>query len=318
MKKIFSLGILSTTLSLLLLFTACEKNEAPVTKPDSAVTDEGSPISSKVTANDSDPEGALDIKSLAIVKNGASGNAVVKDGKLYYTPKEGFVGKDVVTYKICDVAEKPRCSEGTLTIDVQGMETAVIETNFGNITLKLSNKTPKHRDNFKKLANEGFYNGTLFHRVIPDFMVQGGDPNSKDAKPGARLGSGGPGYTVPAEFDADLFHRRGAIAAARTGGASNPQKASSGCQFYICVGKKYGDGELDGVQKRLNGIRRTITPEQRAIYKTEGGVPFLDGDYTVYGHITEGMDIVDKIVNQPRDRSDRPNEDMKMISVTMK
>lgn len=304
--------------AVLVLFTACEKNEAPVTKPDTALTDEGSTVSSKVTANDSDPEGALDMKSLAIVKNGSNGTASIKNAKVYYTPNKGFVGTDVITYKICDVAEKPRCSEGTLTIEVQGMETFVIETEFGPITAKLYNRTPKHRDNFKKLVNEGFYDGTLFHRVIPQFMVQGGDPDSKGAKPGQRLGSGGPGYTVPAEFHPDLFHKRGALAAARTGGPSNPQKASSGCQFYVCVGKKYSDGELKQMESRLSKIKRSITDEQKEVYKTEGGVPFLDGDYTVFGEIVEGLDIVDKIVTQDRDRSDRPNKDMKMLSVKMK
>lgn len=156
----------------------------------------------------------------------------------------------------------------------------VIHTDFGDMTGKLYNETPQHRDNFVKLAKSGYYDGLLFHRVIMGFMIQGGDPNSKNAKPGQQLGSGGPGYTVPAEFNPALTHKRGALAAARTGDQVNPQKASSGSQFYI------------------------VQPEK--------GAHFLDGQYTVYGEITEGFDVIDKIASAPKDRSDRPTTDIKM------
>jgi cyclophilin family peptidyl-prolyl cis-trans isomerase len=156
----------------------------------------------------------------------------------------------------------------------------VIHTEFGDMKGVLYNETPKHRDNFVKLVKSGFYDGLLFHRVIMGFMIQGGDPQSKNAKPGQQLGNGGPGYTIPAEFNADLKHKRGALAAARLGDQGNPTKASSGSQFYI------------------------VQPEK--------GAHFLDMNYTVYGEITEGFDVIDKIASAPKDQSDRPLKDIKM------
>jgi cyclophilin family peptidyl-prolyl cis-trans isomerase len=156
----------------------------------------------------------------------------------------------------------------------------VIHTDFGDMTGMLYNETPKHRDNFVKLVKAGYYDGLLFHRVIKDFMIQGGDPDSKNAKPGQPLGMGGPGYTVPAEFVPSLKHNRGALAAARTGGPSNPQKASSGSQFYI------------------------VHPEN--------GAHFLDNDYTVFGQITDGLTVIDKIAAVEKGASDRPSKDVKM------
>ncbi len=181
--------------------------------------------------------------------------------------------------------------------------TAVISTNLGDITVKLYDATPQHRDNFVKLANEGYYDGTLFHRVIKDFMIQGGDPDSKTATPGQQLGGGGPGYTIPAEFVSELFHKKGALAAARRG-AGNPEKASSGCQFYIVTGKKATDAELDRMPN--------MTPERRAAYKEIGGTPFLDDNYTVFGEVVSGLDIVDKIGVVQTRPGDRPMEDVKM------
>ncbi len=178
----------------------------------------------------------------------------------------------------------------------------VIHTDYGDMKGFLYNETPQHRDNFVKLAKQGFYNGTLFHRVIPQFMIQGGDPDSKTAKPGQQLGGGDLGYTVPAEFNATLIHKKGALAAARTGDESNPKKASSASQFYIVEGKTYAAGSLPA----------KYTDAQKKVYETLGGVPFLDGNYTVYGEITEGLDIIDKIANVERDRSDRPKKDIKM------
>lgn len=187
--------------------------------------------------------------------------------------------------------------------------TVVIETEHGNITLVLFDNTPKHRDNFLKLANEGFYDSTLFHRVIPQFMIQGGDPDSKKTAAGTPLGNGDVGYRIDAEINDTNFHQYGAVAAARD---NNPNKSSSGCQFYIVVGKKFTGEQLDGMSKQ-NG--RNYTPAQREVYKTIGGTPHLDGNYTVFGQVIEGMDVVEKIVAEPRNQMDRPNKDMRMLKV---
>lgn len=186
---------------------------------------------------------------------------------------------------------------------------AEITTNYGKIKVKLYNETPKHRDNFIKLANEGYYDGTLFHRVIKDFMIQGGDPDSKNAQPGQMLGMGGPNYTIPAEFNKKLFHKKGALAAARQADYVNPQKASSGSQFYIVQGKKYTKEELDNIAKRMN---ITFSEEQIKTYTTIGGTPFLDENYTVFGEVIEGIEVVDKIATVKTDKNDRPLEDIKM------
>ena len=178
----------------------------------------------------------------------------------------------------------------------------VIHTDYGDMKGFLYNETPKHRDNFVKLVKAGFYDGTLFHRVIPQFMIQGGDPDSKNAKPLQQLGSGDAGYTVPAEFNPAFIHKKGALAAARQGDNVNPAKASSGCQFYIVEGKKCSAASLPA----------KYTADQKKIYETIGGTPFLDGGYTVYGEITDGLDIIDKIANVDRDQNDRPRKDLKM------
>lgn len=188
----------------------------------------------------------------------------------------------------------------------------VIETEFGDIEMVLYKNTPKHSENMLKLAKEGFYDSTLFHRVIPQFMIQGGDPESKRAMPGRPLGNGDIGYRVDAEINDVNFHQYGALAAARD---NNPDKASSGCQFYIVVGKKFTDAELDQLSARTG---RKYTAAQREVYKTIGGTPHLDGSYTVYGQVVSGMDVVEKIVSQERDRMDRPNKDMRMKKVYVK
>ncbi len=184
-----------------------------------------------------------------------------------------------------------------------------IETDYGNMTVKLSNATPQHRDNFIKLAENGYFDDLLFHRVINGFMIQGGDPNSKGAKPGQQLGMGGPGYTVPAEFVDSLVHVKGAIAAARTGGPSNPEKRSSGSQFYLVQGKVLSDRELDSMEAQ-KGIR--YTPEQREAYTTFGGTPFLDREYTVFGYVVSGIEVIDKIASVETGAGDRPRTDVKM------
>lgn len=183
-----------------------------------------------------------------------------------------------------------------------------ISTNYGVVYIKLYNETPKHRDNFIKLVKDGVLDSTLFHRVIQNFMIQGGDPDSKHAPTGKLLGDGDLGYTIPAEFVPTLFHKRGVLAAARD---NNPAKASSASQFYIVQGKKYTDTELDAIEKgRLGG--RKIPEDQREVYKTIGGTPFLDQTYTVFGEVVKGMQMVDNICTVKTDQNDRPLTDIPM------
>src|SRR3989304_4408590 len=242
----------------------------------------------------------------------------------------------------------------------------LIETNYGTIKLKLYNETPLHRDNFLKLVGNHFYDSLLFHRVINTFMIQGGDPDSKNAPSQKMLGDGDVGYTIPAEFHPEIFHKRGVLAAARNGDEVNPEQASSGCQFYIVQGKVFNDSLLGVVEKRItrmkaynkvvrnpenkqlldkfnqfqkqenadsikaakakidqltdaeivNIIPYKIPFEQRKIYTTIGGTPHLDGSYTVFGEVIEGMEVVDKIAAVPRNKADRPLTDVRMkISV---
>ena len=241
-----------------------------------------------------------------------------------------------------------------------------IETSAGDIVVKLYNETPRHRDNFIKLAQDGTYEGTLFHRVIKDFMIQAGDPESKNAPKGKMLGAGDMVYTIPAEFVyPKYFHKKGALSAARQGDNVNPEKASSGCQFYIVTGKVYSDSTLLDMERQMNQLRlnnafqtlvqknmKTIyklrregnqdglldlqdsliaqaeaqvekeepfrfTPEQVQAYTTVGGTPHLDGEYTVFGEVLEGMDVVDKIQRVKTDRNDRPEEDVVIEKVTV-
>lgn len=185
-------------------------------------------------------------------------------------------------------------------------------TSQGKITFLLYDETPLHRDNFLKLVKNHTYDGLLFHRVIKDFMVQAGDPKSRDAKPGQPLGDGTLGYTVPAEFRADLIHKRGALCAARQGDQVNPKKASSASQFYIVQGQVWDDKTLDMMEQRFG---KKFTAEQRKVYTTVGGTPHLDGDYTVFGEVVEGMEVVNKIAAVQCDRMDRPLQDVIIISV---
>ena len=239
-----------------------------------------------------------------------------------------------------------------------------IDTSFGEITVRLYDETPLHRDNFVKLAKEGYFDGMLFHRVIRDFMIQGGDPDSKTASPGQSLGTGGPGYTIEAEIRKDLFHKRGALAAARQGDQVNPQRRSSGSQFYIVWGQIYKEGQLRQLSKQMEmqqmqqifdtlamehrdevlrlrkernhaGLQELqdklvaeteakfkamkekgeisgLSDEQIRIYTTVGGTPHLDGQYTVFGEVVEGLDVVEKIQDAETSSSDRPEEDIKM------
>ena len=186
-----------------------------------------------------------------------------------------------------------------------------MQTTYGKIVLLLYDDTPLHRDNFIKLVNEKVYDGVLFHRVIEGFMIQGGDPDSKNARPGQMLGEGDLGYLIPAEFRKNLINKRGALCAARQGDDVNPKKESSASQFYIVQGRTWSEAELDMMEKHYG---KHYTDEQRKIYAEVGGAPHLDGDYTVYGEVVEGMDVVDKIAAAKRDRFDRPLEDIKIIS----
>ncbi len=185
-----------------------------------------------------------------------------------------------------------------------GFTYAIIETNFGDVKVKLYNSTPQHRDNFIKLANEGYYDSLLFHRVIKDFMIQGGDPYSKTANLTARLGAGGPGYTIPAEIGA--LHYKGALCAART---QNPARASSGSQFYIVHGKTFSSEILDQISAQHGHL---YTDEEKEKYATLGGAPQLDYEYTVFGEVVEGLDVIDSIALVKVNNLDRPLENVWM------
>lgn len=193
-----------------------------------------------------------------------------------------------------------------LMCQAQEKETVVvIETNHGTIKAKLYNDTPLHRDNFIKLVNEGWYNGSPFHRIINKFMIQGGQNAD---------GRQDPGYTVPAEFRSNHFHKKGALCAARQGDQVNPKKASSGSQFYIVQGQVYDDKTLDLYEERLGKV---IGPKQRQAYRSIGGTPHLDGDYTVFGEVTEGLDIVDKIAGVKTGYMDVPVEPVTIKTITI-
>lgn len=194
----------------------------------------------------------------------------------------------------------------TDTVVVEDFTRVKISTNAGDMVVRLYNKTPQHRDNFIKLVKEHFYDSLLFHRVISQFMIQGGDPKSKSSAAGEMLGMGDVGYTIPAEFDSSLYHKRGALCAART---DNPEKASSGCQFYIVQGRKISDGELNNIEQQ-SGIK--YAPAKRMTYKMNGGTPFLDMNYTVFGEVESGMEVVDSIAAAPVDNFKRPINDIRM------
>ena len=214
------------------------------------------------------------------------------------------------TYKVSLTAtdEKGKSRSTTKTINVTPPKECLvrIETPKGDMIARLYDDTPKHQDNFVKLVEQDYYDNLLFHRVINGFMLQGGDPNSRDAGPNTRLGNGGPGYTIEAEFRENLAHVKGALAAART---NNPAKASSGAQFYIAQGRPVTDAELNK-QESQTGVR--YPSEVRKNYLENGGVPFLDQNYTVFGQVIEGLDVIDKIAGVATKPGDRPEEDVWM------
>lgn len=182
----------------------------------------------------------------------------------------------------------------------------IIETDYGTMKAELYDSTPLHRDNFLQLAKEGYYDSLLFHRVISNFMIQGGDPDSKNAKQGQRLGMGGPGYTIPAEFIDTLYHVKGALAAART---PNPEKASSGSQFYIVQGRPISEADIERFEVSTG---KPFSTHRKKAYLEKGGYPMLDGEYTVFGQVVEGLDVIDKITAQQVDGSARPTQDIRM------
>lgn len=193
----------------------------------------------------------------------------------------------------------------------------LITTSFGEMKVKLYNDTPNHRDNFIRLTQEGYYNGTLFHRVIKDFMIQGGDPDSKGAAPGQHLGQGGPGYNIPAEINIAHFHKKGALSAARKPDRINPEFASNGSQFYIVKGRVMDANTVLSIEQRRNAAlaeaqQWNYSDEQVHAYTTLGGTPHLDGTYTVFGELVEGMSVLDEISLVPVDKMSRPNVDIEM------
>ena len=224
------------------------------------------------------------------------------------THRYTHAGKYDVTLKAIK-GKKTNTMTQSIVIDPPSKCLIEITTDFGVMMAELYDATPQHRDNFLKLAGEGYYDGLLFHRVIDGFMIQGGDPNSRNAAPGAALGSGGPGYQVPGEFVDSLVHIRGAIAAARTGDGVNPERKSSGSKFYIVQGTAVDASMLDMLEKR-KGFK--YSEEQRAAYLEHGGTPFLDRDYSVYGRVISGFDVLDQIARAPKDARDRPTKDIKM------
>lgn len=218
----------------------------------------------------------------------------------------------LLTFAACN----PRLSNGLRVHDLQ--KDVELVTSKGTIIIRLSDSTPLHRDNFIRLVEKKYFDSILFHRVINQFMVQGGDPDSKRAKAGAELGNGGPGYTVPAEFRASLFHKKGVIAAARTGDDVNPLKASSGSQFYLVQGKVFTEAGLDSVENLR--LRRKLPAAHREVYKTLGGTPHLDLNYTVFGEVISGLAVIDSIAAVPtsgRMGGDRPQEDVRIIKARL-
>ncbi|MFV0607216.1 MAG: peptidylprolyl isomerase [Niabella sp.] len=194
----------------------------------------------------------------------------------------------------------------------------LLQTSMGDITIRLSNLTPLHRNNFLKLVKTKYYDGLLFHRVINHFMIQSGDPDSRNAAPGKTLGDGGPAYTVPAEFRPELFHKKGVIAAAREGDDINPQKASSASQFYLTQGKVFTPTQLDTLE--VKRLKRKIPEAQRKVYTTIGGVPHLDQNYTVFGEVIKGINVIDNIAAVPTSKGvdkDRPLQDVKIIKARL-
>jgi peptidyl-prolyl cis-trans isomerase B (cyclophilin B) len=224
--------------------------------------------------------------------------------------KSTLILLSVILFTACN----PKLSNGLRKNDLK--KDVEMVTTKGTMIIRLSDSTPLHRDNFLKLVKQHYYDSTLFHRVIKQFMIQAGDPESKQAKPGQLLGNGNPGYTIPAEFRPSLFHKKGALAAARIGDQVNPTRASSGSQFYIVQGKVFSEAELSNIeQTRLRGYK--IPAAHRQVYTTLGGVPHLDQNYTVFGEVIQGLPVIDSIAAAPTAAGDRPVEDVRIVSVKL-
>ncbi|HEY8969912.1 MAG TPA: peptidylprolyl isomerase [Puia sp.] len=224
---------------------------------------------------------------------------------------------EILFFAACILSScNPRLADGLRKHDLH--KDVEMITTKGTIVLRLSDSTPLHRNNFLALVKKGYYDSVLFHRVIRRFMIQAGDPGSKHAAAGAPLGDGGPAYTIPAEFRTSLFHKKGALAAAREGDDVNPQKASSGSQFYIVQGRVFSPAGLDSVEQfRLKG--RKIPAGQRAVYQSIGGAPHLDQAYTVFGEVIRGMEVVDSIAASPTSGRpyDRPLQDIRILKMRL-
>lgn len=229
------------------------------------------------------------------------------------TPEHRYVlsGKYVVKL-VAIKGNKESVTEQEIIFDAPESCLLEMETSHGNMTIQLFDDTPKHRDNFIKLAEDGFYDDLLFHRVIDGFMIQGGDPDSKNAGSSAHLGTGGPGYKIDNEISPKHVHIKGALAAARQGDGVNPQKRSSGSQFYIVQGRPVNENQLNKMSVQL-GIQ--YTDEQKQMYQEVGGTPFLDMNYTVFGKVVKGLDVIDKIAKVETVSSDRPKGDVKILRV---
>ena len=232
------------------------------------------------------------------------------------SPNHRYTSSGNYTITLKAIKEK-KVRELKKVIQIAAPEICLVEmtTKFGRMLIELYDDTPLHRDNFLKLAEEGFFDDLLFHRVIDGFMIQGGDPDSKDADPNARLGSGGPGYRIPSEIQPDLIHIKGALAAARQGDNVNPKRESSGSQFYIVHGKEVEADMLKQIEMR-SGI--TYPPAQKEAYAEYGGTPFLDNQYTVFGKVIDGMEVIDQIAQVKTDRMDRPIENVSMKIIVIK
>lgn len=299
MKQLFHLILVFSTS--ILLLSSC--SQPPVAKF-SANTPEGTaPVTVQFTNSSTNAEKYLWDFGDGNTSNEAAPSHEYKRGGEYTVKLTARKG------------DEKSASTATITIKRQPRRVVEINTPFGAMQAELFNETPKHRDNFLKLAQESYFDSLLFHRVISGFMIQGGDPDSRNATPDQQLGQSGPGYTIPAEFVDGLYHFKGALSAARKGDMVNPEKASSGSQFYVVQGKPTNDQYLNAMESR-KGFKYSAADRQK--YQQSGGTPQLDRDYTVFGQVISGLEIVDKIAAVQKGVADRPVEDVWMTVKVVK